>query len=266
MRPRSVLVTLLLIFCGWGLLLAQKPFREYPGEERVRLPADWNVPREWVTARLMWREYFGPISTMGSGQWNTDYPGGDRNLIEGVRRLTRIDVRSVEQPVQLDDSDDIYNWPFLYAVEVGRWELDELEGKQLREYLDRGGFLMVDDFHGRAEWEIFEEGIRTAFPDRDIEDLPQDDPIFHMLSDVDQRVQIAGLAALQFGRTWERPDDIQPRWRGIRDSSGRIVVAICHNMDLGDAWEHSNEAEYPAEMATAAHLVLVNYAMYDLTH
>lgn len=266
MRPRSVLYALVLILCGWGLLLAQKPFKEYPGEDRVPLPSDWQVPHEWITARMMWHSYGGGRLATGFGGWGTDYPGGDRNLIEGVRRLTRIDVRSVEQPVEFDGSDDPFNWPFMYAVEVGRWSIGEDEGKQLREFLDRGGFLMVDDFHGRQQWAIFEQGIRMAFPDKEIEDLDQRDPIFHMLSDVDLKVQIAGEAALQFGRTYEQPDDPYPRWRGIRDDKGRIVVAICHNMDLGDAWELSNEPNYPAEMATAAHRILVNYASYDLTH
>ena len=214
----------------------------------------------------MWRSYRGGRMAFGFGGWGTDYPGGDRNLIEGVRRLTRIDVRSVEQAVDLDGSDDVYNWPFLYAVEVGQWLLDENEAKQLRDYLDRGGFLMVDDFHGRYQWQIFEEGIRAVFPDSPIEDLPASDPIFHMLSDVDLNVQIAGEAALMYGRTYEQGDDPYPRWRGIRANKGRIVVAICHNMDLGDAYEWSDEPVYPEKWANLAYRILGNYVVYDLTH
>jgi hypothetical protein len=189
-------------------------------------------------------------------EWAIDYPGGDRDLIEGVRRLTRSDVRSVEQPVELDGSGDVYNWPWLYAVEVGRWGLSEAEGKELRDYLDRGGFPMVDDFHGLRQWAIFEDGIRMAFPDEEIEDLPASDPIFHMLSDVDLKIQVPGIGALIRGRTYEQDSDPLPRWRGIRDAKARIIVAICQNMDLGDAWEHSNDPEYPSEFATVAHRVL----------
>lgn len=228
-------------------------------------PPDWNVPHEWVTARLMWRNYGYGGFGRGIGGWATDYPGGDRNLIEGVRRLTRIDVRSVEQAVELDGSDDVYNWPFLYAVEVGRWTFDEKEAAQLRDFLLRGGFLMVDDFHGSQEWEIFAEGMEMVFPDRPIEDLPASEPIFHMLGDVDLRVQVPGWAALSRNTTYER-DGITPRWRGIRDDKGRVIVAICHNMDLGDAWEYSDASWYPEEYATTAHKILVNYAIYDLTH
>jgi hypothetical protein len=266
MRPRTVLLTLPIVLAAWGVLLAQKPWEEYPGEDRVPTPPDWNVPHDWSTARLMYREYGGFRRGFGSGAWAIDYPGGDRNLIEGVRRLTRIDVRSVEQAVELDGSDDVFNWPFLYVVEPGQWELDEQEAHQLRDFLDRGGFLMADDFHGLQQWSIFRDGIDKVFPDREIEDLPQEDPIFHMLSDVDLTVQVPGLAALYRGRTYEQPDDPFPRWRGIRDAKGRIIVAICHNMDLGDAWEYSDDPGYPEELASTAHRVLVNYATYDLSH
>ncbi len=260
MRPRSVLLLVVVFLTAWGALLAQKPWRQYPGEGFAVTPPDWDVPHEWVTARLMYRPGF-----YGGSAWNVDYPNGDRNLIEGVRRLSRIDVRSVEQPVEMDGSDDPYNWPFLYAVEVGQWGISQLEAEQMREYMDRGGFLMVDDFHGTYEWEDFMSGLVKIFPDRDVEDIPPDDPIMHMLSDVDERVQVAGLAALYRGVTYER-DGITPHWRAIRDDKGRIIVAICHNMDLGDAWEHSDDPGYPADMAGVAHRILVNYATYNLTH
>jgi len=272
MRLRTLLLILFAVLGAWGVLLAQKPFKQYAGGEDgdIALPADWQRPAEWTSARLRYRDAFGGRRGFrgfrSEGAWSTDYPLGDRHLIIGVQRLTRIDARSVEQTVELDGTDDLYNWPFLYAVEVGQWTLDEKEGAQLREFLDRGGFLMVDDFHGLQQWEIFVEGIRQVYPDRQIEDLAADEPIFHILADVDTKVQVAGLAALYRGRTYEQPSDPYPRWRAIYDAKKRIVVAICHNMDLGDAWEHSDEAEYPADMAVVAHRVLQNYAMYDLTH
>jgi len=270
MRLRTLFLILLAVLGAWGVLLAQKPFKQYAGGEDgdVALPPDYQKPAEWVSARLRYRDAFrrGFRGFRGEGAWSTDYPLGDRHLIIGVQRLTRIHARSVEQTVELDGTDDLYNWPFLYAVEVGQWSIDEKEGAQLRDFLDRGGFLMVDDFHGLQQWEIFQEGIHEVYPDRQIEDLTAAEPIFHILADVDPKVQVAGLAALYYGRTYEQPSDPYPRWRAIFDSKRRIVVAICHNMDLGDAWEHSDEAEYPADMAVVAHRVLQNYAMYDLTH
>ena len=268
MRLRTVFLILLATLGIWGVLLAQKPFRQYSGGEDgdIPLPPDYEKPAEWVTARLRYRDAFRRRGFRQEGAWATDYPLGDRHLIFGVQRLTRIQARSVEQTVELDGTEDIYNWPFLYAVEVGQWTLNEKEGAQLRDFLDRGGFLMVDDFHGLDQWEIFQEGIREVYPDRQIEDLRADEPIFHILADVDPKVQVAGLAALYRGRTYEQPSDPYPRWRAIYDQKKRVVVAICHNMDLGDAWEHSDEPSYPADMAVVAHRALQNYAIYDLTH
>ena len=88
------------------------------------------------------------------GNWTIDYPKADRQFVQGVRRLTRIHTRSVEQVVDLI-RDEIYNWPWIYAVEVGHWALTDDQAKKLRDYLLRGGFLMTDDFHGTYEWEIF---------------------------------------------------------------------------------------------------------------
>ena len=145
----------------------RKPFQQYDtveGHAESAIPPDAYVPHEWTRARLMYRDYsgFGRGFRRGNGSWTIDYPRSDRHLLYGVKRLTRIDSRSVEQPVALDNSDDIYNWPMLYAVEVGHGTLNEEEAAQLRDFLNRGGFLMVDDFHGSREWEVFLEGIKQG--------------------------------------------------------------------------------------------------------
>ncbi|MBZ5631790.1 MAG: DUF4159 domain-containing protein [Acidobacteriia bacterium] len=275
MRLRAVLLVALLgAFGAWGVLHAQKPFKEYPGFEytNFEVPPDANVPHEWTRARLKYTQYggggFGRRGFGGGNRWTMDYPRSDRHLLPGIARLTRIDARSVEQVVELDNSDDIYNWPTLYGVEVGYWSLNDEEARQLREYLNRGGFLMVDDFHGNTEWEIFEEGIKKVFPDRDIVDLPDAHPIFHTLYDLDHRIQVPGEAALSNGVTYEQGNNggRDPHWRGIYDNKGRVVVAICHNMDLGDAWEHADDAWYPAEMTGLAYRIAINYFVYDFTH
>ena len=275
MRLRAVLLVALLgAFGAWGVLHAQKPFKEYPGFEytNFEVPPDANVPHEWTRARLKYTQYggggFGRRGFGGGNRWTMDYPRSDRHLLPGIARLTRIDARSVEQVVELDNSDDIYNWPTLYGVEVGYWSLNDEEARQLREYLNRGGFLMVDDFHGNTEWEIFEEGIKKVFPDRDIVDLPDAHPIFHTLYDLDHRIQVPGEAALSNGVTYGQGNNggRDPHWRGIYDNKGRVVVAICHNMDLGDAWEHADDAWYPAEMTGLAYRIAINYFVYDFTH
>src|SRR5271170_6969163 len=155
---------------GMGLALLgtlyayQKAFRQYPGVEYddFPLPPDWQQPAEWAFARLMYPQVGGRFrgyGSSGSGEWTRgysiwtqDYPRADRHFSMALRRLSRVDVRSVEQPVNLDDGDDAYNWPWLAAGEMGDWILNEDLAAKLRDYLLRGGFLMLDDWWGPDEW------------------------------------------------------------------------------------------------------------------
>jgi len=159
----------------------------------------------------------------------------------------------------------INEFPWVYAVQVQTWTFSEAEAKRLREYLLKGGFLMVDDFHGTADWESFLNGIRMVLPDRPIEDLDNKDEIFHVLYDLDDRFQVPGEQYIRTGRTYEK-DGYVPKWRAIRDDKGRVIVAICHNMHLGDAWEWADSPEYPEKFASMAFRVGLNYIIYGMTH
>ena len=206
----------------------------------------------------------------GYGRWATwqrDYPKADRQFLIALNRLTRIQGRSTEQVVSLDN-DDIFNYPFVYAVQVQTWSFTDDQARRLREYLLKGGFLMVDDFHGTADWENFMTGMRQIFPDASkypVEDLNDKDEIFHVLYDMDDRFQVPGEQYIRSGRTYEK-DGYVAKWRGIRDDKGRLVVAICHHMHLGDAWEWADDPEYPEQFASMAFRVGLNYVMYSMTH
>ena len=240
-------------------------FRQYPGWEYYDfpLPADYTTPGEWVFARFMYRSVMTYRGRLGN--WTIDYPRSDRHLSGAVRRLTRIQARSVEQPVAAEDGDDIYNWPWMYAVEVGHWDLTDLQAAKLRDYLERGGFLMVDDFHGTVEWQTFVESMKRIFPDRAIVDLEDSNPIFHSVYDLDERYQVPGEQYLYTGRSAEK-DGYQARWRGIYDDKGRVIVAICHNMDLGDSWEHADNPLYAEQYSALGFRIGVNYLVYAMTH
>src|SRR6266852_4489525 len=164
----------MLVQLGCAVLIAgtlaafQRPFQEYPGVEyrvgTIPLPPDANEKTEFAFARMMFPG--GPLDGYqqtgrftgdyhrGLSLWTQDYPRADRHFLEALRRLTRIHARSVEQVVDLDDGDDVFNWPWLYAVQVGHWQLTDEQAHKLRDYLDRGGFFMCDDFWGPQDWEI----------------------------------------------------------------------------------------------------------------
>jgi hypothetical protein len=246
-------------------------FREYPIGD-IRLPADWDRPAEWTFARLMYptsryaqRGSFRGDWTQGFTDWTIDYPRGDRHIASMVRRLTSVDARAVEQPVNLDFGDEVFYWPWLYVVEPGAWELTDEQAAKLREYLLRGGFLMADDFHGTYEWQIFEESMRRVFPDRPIVDIPEGDPILHTIWDIDLAEQIPGYQYTRSGSTYEE-DGYEPKWSAIYDDHGNIMVAICHNMDLGDAVEHADTPDYLQSYSAQAMRIFGNYVVYALTH
>lgn len=246
------------------VLYAQRGFRSRFGDEDnpAPIPPDATEKTEYVFGRLRYGSYGGGYR--GRGSWGTDYPKADRQFLQGVRRLSRVHTRSMEQVVDID-SDEIYNYPWLYAVEVGRWGFSGDQARRLRSYLDRGGFLMVDDFHGPYEWEAFAAGLRQVFPDREIVDLENRDSIFHVIYDLDQRIQVPGVQYVRSGVTYEK-GGIEPRWRGIYDDKNRLVVAICYNMDLGDAWEWADIPEYPEQFAALAYRIGLNYIVYAMTH
>ena len=221
---------------------------------------------EFEFARLV---YYDANRGWPGGSWTVDYPDAEYFFHKGVSRLTRIDMDSADRQtpgviVELDD-DMLFDYPWLYAVEVGYWRLTDYEAERLREYLLRGGFLMVDDFHGPDQWIGFTESMNRVFPDRPIVDIPDHHEILHAVYEVDERIQIPGVRALGFGGTHEY-GGVTPHWRGIYDDNGRLMVMINHNMDLGDAWEHADDPSYPQEMTTLALHFAVNYVIYALTH
>lgn len=244
---------------------------EWEMQDPVDDPPDARVDAEWTFGRLRYPDFSGGGGSgrfgrrRGRFSWGTDANKGDRQFVMGLRRLTRVNARSVEHIVDVN-SDDMYGWPWLYAVEVGHWELNDAQARRMRDFFDRGGFLMVDDFHGLFEWEIFEASLRRIFPDREIVDLMDTDAIFHSVFDLSERFQVPGRQYLYSGRTWERDDDPVARWRGVIDPKGRIQVAICYNMDIGDALEWADHPEYPEKFASLAYRIGVNYVVYSMTH
>lgn len=260
---RVALVTTAAVACAAGIWALQRTADYGFGDAN----APTNAKAEFYWTRLAYTsrmESYGRRWGWGGASWSRDYPKADRQFLIAMHRLTRIDTRPTEQVVTLDN-DDIFNYPWVYAVQVENWTFTPAEAKRLHDYLLKGGFLMVDDFHGTEDWESFMEGMREVFPHRPIVDLQSNDPIFHTLYDVDDKMQIPGEHYVWDGRTYEK-DGYQPQWRAIRDDKGRIMVAICHNMHLGDAWEWADDPNYPETYASMAFRVGLDYIIYGMTH
>lgn len=201
----------------------------------------------------------------GYGPWSIDFPDADRNFLRGVSRLTNIRVMSDPIVLRFDD-EKIFDYPFLYMLEVGQGggiNLNPGEVQNLREYLLRGGFLLIDDFWGQRQWDNFYASFSQVFPDREIIELGPDHEIFHVYYDIDGPTMIPALyRSDEFG---EQGIDFASN-HAILDDEGRVMVLINWNSDMGDGWEHTYHADYPTRYANSAYRLGINYLMYSMTH
>jgi hypothetical protein len=199
--------------------------------------------------------------------WATDYPGGDCKFMGAIHRLTGIRVHPDPHVMEILN-EDLYKFPFVYAVEVGQMYLDDDDAARLREYLLRGGFMHVDDFWGPDEFAIFEEQIIKVFPDRKLERLKLSHEVFHTFFDIDNVMQIPnrGNGCANDGQTWEDRRDTEPVVYGIHDDEGRLMVLVTYNSDLGDAWEYMDLPCYPVKYSGQAYRMGLNFMIYAMTH
>jgi hypothetical protein len=267
MKPaRPLLAIALLLLLSLGLLALQRGGMR--GRQEISFGGDPEAPSEFYFSRLRYNSGYASGGSFGyrgfRGGWSQDYPRADNDCLIVLRRLTRIDAPAPLNVVDID-SDRLFNYPWIYAVGVNTWAFTDVEAKRLREYLLKGGFLMVDHFHGEDDWNHFMAGMSEVLPDYTVEDIPDSDPIYHVLYSIDEKFQIPGEVYVNTGRTYEK-DGFVPRWRAIRDKRGRIIVAICANMHLGDAWEWANTPDYPEKFSGLAFRIVINYITYSMTH
>jgi hypothetical protein len=257
---------------------AQREFRQYDSfeyEADPGLPPDWQKPGEFVTGRLMYPSGrgFGGYRRgrgweQGGTSWAVDYPEGDRTFVRLLRRFSTIDTRSVEQPVNPDDADDMGYWPFLMVGLAGFWELSDEQVKNIRNYLLKGGFLFADSFFGSYSWPGFANGMKRILPEYNIVDLDGSHPVFHTVYDIPAlaETQIPNMNSLMGGGGGYLDDGSEPHWRGIMDENGRLLVLIAFNNDVADSWQWADDPRYPAERVNLGLRLAVNIAVYALTH
>ncbi|MEO7597311.1 MAG: DUF4159 domain-containing protein [Opitutus sp.] len=254
-------------------------FRNFRGRppslfDRGNVP-EWSVDPAFKEdvfsfARLRYTSYGG--GRWGGGRrWSTDAPEADLNLLFRLQQMTSLKVNPNVTFIEIT-AQNLANYPFVYMVEPGALEFTEAEVTALRAYLLNGGFLMVDDFWGDAEWENFYYQIKRVFPDREPIDLGLEHPIFHSVFDLKAKPQMPSIDQfLSTGLTYEpdgRTGAEEVHYRGLFDDKGRLVAIICHNTDLGDGWEREGEdATYFTRFSEKmAYPMMINILFYTMTH
>ena len=246
--------------------LAVGQFDDYSEATLGTLPA--HPEAEFHFARVAYDSHGARAGSRGyaNPMWAVDFPLAEEHFLPALERFTRIEAAPTSAHVQLSDEELFdYPWIFLQQPGAGSWSPTEYEVERLREYLLRGGFLVIDDFHDEYEWQWFEEQITRVLPGRPIVDIPADDSLLNIIFAIDSRTQIPGERHLSY-RGGPPNMEGPPHWRAIYDDEGRMIVAINHNIDMGDAWEHADDPGYPVEMSGLAYRFGVNYVVYAMTH
>lgn len=259
---------------GAALLLAQRG-RFQPDDFEVQAPpreGEFHFIRVQYTDLPSVSRGFGFSSRNGEGTgwWLVDWPAAENHFSTGVQRLTRIETGD-PRTLRLTDP-HLFDYPWIYATQVGYWGLSNQEVSQLREYLLRGGFLVVDDFWGPVDWEVFRSTMSRVLPDQIISDLVPTDSVMHVLFDIQEKDRrfIPGSRHLRRGPggqiVVQQPPGSNSAWRAMYDDRNRMVVAVNFETDVADAWEFADVPYYPEAMTTLAYHYGINYIIYSMTH
>ena len=200
-------------------------------------------------ARIKWG---GGESWFYNPSWAHDYPVAEHNLMTQVRKVTSISITEDVEIVELDDP-ALFNHPFAYMCEVQDCTLSEEEAKGMREYLLRGGFIMVDDSWSSYGLAHFAGELKKAFPDRSLERVTTDHPIFNAFYEIEHIPIIRG-------RRW---GGTEPICYGLTDDSGRLMMLINWENDIGDGWEWAVQDRYTGLLA---YKLGINYVLYAMSH
>ncbi|HUF48760.1 MAG TPA: DUF4159 domain-containing protein [Vicinamibacterales bacterium] len=206
-----------------------------------------------VTIVRLWYPYYEG--------WAFDYPDMEQNLSAILREITALRPNPDGSNIFRMDDPELLKHPIAYLSEPGYWQPSDSEVEGLRTYLQKGGFLIIDDFHFGNEWAVFEMAMRRVLPDAAIVRLDVSHPVFNSF------FTIESLDVPYPGSLGQR--GLMGEFYGIHednDPDKRLMVVINYNMDIGDYMEHSAEGRFAVDPTNEAYKFGINYLIYGLTH
>ncbi len=266
-----------VVGAGMATAHAQRIWSGYYGRTPPRFPTATTFDGSFHFCRVM----FNSDRREKQG-WSTDYPGADINFSVRLAELTKVHVtlthdgeEEVPDAVVVRLTDDaLFQCPFTLMEDAGTARFSDVEVERLREYLVKGGFLVVSDYHGTYAKEQFDEEIRRVLPGSEyplVDLTPPDHPIWRTMFPVSRLPQMASI------QTWRRTggslierwneDGAPPDARGIADSHGRLMVVMVHNTDMPDGWEREGEdPQYFFQFSPDAYALGIDILLYAMTH
>ena len=270
---KLVAVGLVGILAMTALLEAQRRGRR-GGLYGLKRPEHITWNSDFTFCRLAYRQAYDG----DGGGWGVDYPRADMNLSIRLSELTRATVnfdsnREPNHVVIQATEPELFMCPFVMMSEFGGAALTPAEAEALRHYLQKGGFLWVDDAWGDYAWQHWVREVRKVFPAAGypIVDIPLNHSILHSLFDAKRVPQIPAIgSSYRYGRTdqrWNDPTDDTAYMRAIADEKGRIMMLMTHNTDFGDAYEReADDPTYFYNFSVEGYAVGINILLYAMTH
>jgi len=234
----------------------------YRGTGEEDLPTPRNINRSgFVYARIRYHTQSWWRAETREVPWHHDYPDGDTMFPDSLARLTTTQTTPDSYQIVDIDSKELFQYPFTYMSEPGYLNLLPADVKNLREYLDRGGFLLLDDFRGNefdnSQFENMLQQMKKVYPDREIKRVDASHPIFHAFFDIDPKEMLPPYLMYNSG-------DVE--FLGISDPKGRIQVMIDFNNDISEYWQALDVGQCSIRESGMAVKLGVNYAVYAMTH
>jgi hypothetical protein len=235
---RKVLATLTVL-----LVLSTSGSSSADGEEKKA---------GFVYARI--RYHFPPYSRFRELPWHHDYPYGDEMFPDFVQRVSNVHTTRESYQIVDIDSPELFKYPFAYMCEPGYLDLLPNDVKMFREYLDRGGFVLVDDFRGYRDLENLRVQLKKVYPDRDLVPLDINHEIFHAFYDIETL-------------DYAPPYGNEPlAFFALMDPKGNIQMIVNYNNDLSEMWEWLDRGEMSLQHAVTSLRLGANYLVYSMTH
>ncbi|NLT67608.1 MAG: DUF4159 domain-containing protein [Acidobacteria bacterium] len=196
----------------------------------------------------------GMVGDGNGPPWSHDWPRSEEHFMKIMAEVTKVDVNPGGHIISFQN-DECFKYPIAYLCEPGYMELSEEEARRMAEYLMRGGFLIVDDFRGERELAHFRREMHKVFPGRELFEIPRTHPIWTCFYDI---------SSLSIAPPYS--SFLSPRYLGMNDDKGRLMMVVDYNNDISEYWEWSNDPLMPIDQSNEAYKYGVNYVIYALTH
>jgi len=258
---RTALLILAVLLCLSAVVAGQRRLF-YGWDPHVR-----NIPYDgrFTFARVRYTPAPGGTWAGGRPSWVHGYPVAERNLLRIMKEVSLLDAHLDDVNVVTLDDPELFKYPIAYIIEVGWWAPNDREAAALREYLQKGGFLIVDDFKIEGwrglrggGWRPFERSVKRVLPEARFFEMSPADPIFHSFFEIetlDRFPQAYTTGKAVFRGVYE---DNDPR--------KRLLMIVNYNTDISQYWEWSGRGFRPFDDTNEAYKLGVNYLMYGLTH